>query len=400
MKTGKQSLHIVHLAKYYPPSPGGMETHIACLARQLTQKGARVSVVCINDRDGVSGASATGFFGPTAPSRENDAGVEVLRVGRWLSFGSVDMPRGLMASIREALRSEPDVVHLHTPNPVMTVALRRAGAMVPLVITHHSDVIRQRTLRKVFAPLEHWVYRQAGAIITTSPVYSSGSQLLKDFKEKVRCVPLGIDLAPFLAPSPEAVLEEGRMRRSLPGPIWLVVGRLVYYKGVEVAIRALTGLAGTLIIVGTGPLREKLSRLAEKEGLAARVRFLGNVTPATLAGAYRAATALLFPSCARSEAFGLVQVEAMASGCPVINASIAGSGVPWVSRDGDTGLTVPTDDPMALAEAANRLLADPALRERLGQRGRARALAEFEEGHMADLTLAVYEQIGSRRKPE
>src|SRR5205823_5359495 len=126
-----------------------------------------------------------------------------------------------------------------------------------------------------------------------------------------------------------------------------------------------------------------LKELARHTGVAERVVWCGAVDDATLAGAYRAATALWFPSNARSEGFGLVQVEAMAAGCPVINTHVPHSGVAWVCRHEREGLTVPVNDPAALAAAARRLLEEPGLRERLVEAGRQRAVSEFDHRTMA-----------------
>jgi rhamnosyl/mannosyltransferase len=175
----------------------------------------------------------------------------------------------------------------------------------------------------------------------------------------------------------------------------------VYYKGLHHAVRALAAVPGRLLVVGEGPLAGALRGQAAAAGVAGRVVWLGRVDGDDLAGAYRAATALWFPSNTRSEAFGLVQVEAMASGCPVINAAIPVSGVPWVSRHGETGLTVPVDDPDALAAAARRLLQEDGLRERLGRQGRDVAGREFDHRLMAERSLGVYRGAlaGRRRQP-
>jgi rhamnosyl/mannosyltransferase len=133
--------------------------------------------------------------------------------------------------------------------------------------------------------------------------------------------------------------------------------------------------------------------LAEQLGVTSRVIWAGRLNDDQLIGAYHAATALWFPSNARSEAFGLVQVEALACGCPVINTDIPGSGVAWVSQHDETGLTVPINEPQSLAAAARRLMDEPALRERLSQRARERAAAEFDAELMARRTLAVYEKV-------
>src|SRR6185369_6599945 len=146
-------------------------------------------------------------------------------------------------------------------------------------------------------------------------------------RDRVRSLPLGIDLSPFAHPSEEVRERERELRARFGEPLWLGVGRLVYYKGFEVALEALSHAPGILAIAGTGPLREALERRARTLGVRERVAFLGHVPDVELRGLYRAATALWFPSLARSEGYGLAQVEAMASGCPVINTLLPGSGV-------------------------------------------------------------------------
>jgi rhamnosyl/mannosyltransferase len=154
------------------------------------------------------------------------------------------------------------------------------------------------------------------------------------------------------------------------------------------------------MIVGEGPLRSELGALAENLGVADRVIWQGRLDDEELIGAYHAAAALWFPSNARSEAFGLVQLEAMACGCPVINTQIAGSGVAWVSPHEVSGLTIPVNDHEALARAANRLLDEPGLRERLSRQARERASTEFGDDRMARRTLEVYERVLAIAKPQ
>jgi rhamnosyl/mannosyltransferase len=173
----------------------------------------------------------------------------------------------------------------------------------------------------------------------------------------------------------------------------LCVGRLIYYKGLAIALAALRDVPGRLLIIGTGPMDAELKSQALELGVADRVLFHGRADTDQLVGAYRAATALWFPSTARSEGFGLVQVEAMTSGCPVINTAIAGSGVAWVCRHDREGLTVPVNDPAALAAAAKRLLTEPGLRERLAGAGRIRAADEFDHRIMAARSLEVYRSV-------
>ena len=228
-------------------------------------------------------------------------------------------------------------------------------------------------------------------ILPTSPVYAAGSPFLASYAERLHVLSHGIDLDPYLHPSAADRAAAAALRGAYAGPLWLVCGRLVRYKGLRTALDALPGVAGTLLLVGDGPDRKALEAEAARRGLRHRVAFLGTVP--RVVPYYLAAEALWFPSNARNEAFGLVQVEAMASGCPVLNAAIPHSGVPWVSPHEQTGLTVPVDDPAALAAAARRLRAEPGLRDRLAAAARARAVAEFDHRVMARRSLALYEHV-------
>jgi rhamnosyl/mannosyltransferase len=175
-----------------------------------------------------------------------------------------------------------------------------------------------------------------------------------------------------------------------------MVGRLVYYKGIHDALRALTRVPGKLLLIGTGPLEPDLRRLSMELLIEDRVVWRGQASADEVAGAYQAATALWFPSNARSEGFGLVQVEAMASGCPVINTAIPASGVSWVSRHDETGLTIPVNDWAALAEAAKRLFTVSGLREQLAAGALKRARQEFDDRIMAERSLAIYRNVLAR----
>jgi rhamnosyl/mannosyltransferase len=176
----------------------------------------------------------------------------------------------------------------------------------------------------------------------------------------------------------------------LGAPLWLSVGRLIYYKGLKHAVAALKHVPGKYVVVGTGPLECELRAQAEGLGVADRIVWLGHATQDELVGAYHAATALWFPSIARSEGFGLVQVEALASGCPVINTAIPHSGVAWVSRHEETGLTVGVGDEPAFAQAALRLHQDSNLRAKFAAAGRERVVAEFSHRVMALRSLSFY----------
>jgi rhamnosyl/mannosyltransferase len=290
-----------------------------------------------------------------------------------------------------------DILHVHAPNPTMFLALAGQPLLPTLVVTHHSDVIKQRILGRIFAPLEWGVHQRTTLVLSDSDAYVGGSPVLQRLRQKVKCLPLGLRLGPFVHPSAEAHQHRARLRGRLGEPLWLSVGRLVYYKGLSTAVDALAEVPGRLLVVGTGPDERELKVRALEKGVADRIEWAGNIGLHELIGAYHAATALWFPSNARSEGFGLVQVEAMASGCPVINAAVAHSGVPWVSRHEETGLTVPVNDSRALADASRRLLDEPGLRDRLSAGAVRRASVEFDDTVMAERSLDLYARASQGR---
>ncbi|MCE9672337.1 glycosyltransferase [Myxococcus stipitatus] len=393
-------LRVLHLGKFYPPASGGIESHVQTLARAQAALGAQVEVLCANHS--VDGTGTSHEFHGRSPTREDwDGLVRVVRLGRAASVARMDVLPQLPGTLRRMLARGVDVVHVHTPNPTMVLALDVVPRLPPLVVTHHSDVIRQRVAGALFRPFEAVLYARARRVLATSEAYVPGSPLLRAFQSKVRALPLGIDLAPFLHPSEAARREEARWRELAAGaPLWLMVGRLVYYKGLFTALEALARVPGRLVVVGVGQLEAQARERARALGVEDRVTWTGYLPPDALIGAYRAATALWFPSNARSEAYGLSQAEALACGLPVLNTAIPHSGVPWVSRHEETGLTVPVGDAEALARAARRLLEEPGLAERLGHGARARASAELRHDVMATRSLALYAEALGRPVPE
>jgi rhamnosyl/mannosyltransferase len=385
----RRPLRVCHLAKFYPPAPGGIEAHVRTLARAQARLGAEVRVVCVNHQDRHGRDVTWEPLARTETVEEWDGPVRVTRLGKWANLARLDVCPGLAAVLRR-LRGAADVLHLHAPNPTMTLALAALRPHGRLVVTHHSDVVRQRVLGRLFRPVERQVYGRAGAILCTSPRYAEGSPLLGGYAGKVGVLTFGIDLRPYREPSAAALAHAERLRAQHGQPLWLAVGRLVYYKGLHTAVTALAAVPGRLLVIGEGPARAELRRRAAAEGVADRIVWRGHVGEDELVGAYHAATALWFPSNARSEGFGLVQVEAMASGCPVINTLIPASGVAWVSRHEETGLTVPVEDPAALAAAARRLLGEPGLRRRLADGARRRSAREFDDGLMGRRSLDAY----------
>lgn len=381
--TFRSTLRVCHLSKYYPPQPGGIETHVRVLAQAQAKLGAKVDVICVNTRDTAGQESER-----TPTVEELDGEVRVIRLGRVMNLARFDVFTAFSDYFGDRT-AQYDIAHLHTPNPAMALHWAMARTETPLVVTHHSDIVKQKVLKHVVNPLMHYVYGRATRILTDSPPYFEGSTFLQSYEDRVEPMALGIDLSIYQQPSETAIAYAKQLKENYPGPLWLSVGRLVYYKALHLAIEALQWVPGTLMIVGKGELTETLKQQAEALGVSDRVVWMPYASQDELIGAYHAATALWFPSNARSEAFGLVQVEAMASGCPVINANIPHSGVTWVSRNGKEGLTVPLNDARSLAQAAERLLKEPGLRDEFAAASRLRA-QRFDHMRMAQDSLRIY----------
>jgi glycosyltransferase involved in cell wall biosynthesis len=348
-----------------------METHLHALCAGLRNHVDLRVVVSSDNRHSVE---------------ETIDSVPVTRLGTTLNACSTAISLGMAEHIRS---SRADLVHIHLPNPTAVLSYLMSGYRGRLVFTYHSDIVKQKVLGRMFEPLLHVALRKSAAIIATSANYLATSPVLQAFRDRCHVIPYGIDTMQFEQCDPEAVR---RIRAQLGERLVLSVGRLVYYKGLEYLIRAMAHVRGKLVIVGDGPLRGKLERLAAQLGLAEKVIFAGVVDHVGLLAYYHAAAVFVLASVARSEAFGLVQIEAMAAGLPVVNTRLD-SGVPFVSVHEETGLTVPPAEPQALASAVNRLLDDSNLRQKFGHAAMLRARREFSLDTMLQRTLYLYRNI-------
>jgi len=229
--------------------------------------------------------------------------------------------------------------------------------------------------------------KRAAAIIVTSNGYLKSSDELEGFHDKCHVIPLGIDVEAFRAEKPE---EVRRILERYGRRLIVAVGRLVPYKGFGFLLEAMKDVDATLLLIGTGPLQTELESMIERLGIGDKIHLLGHVED-TLAY-YKAAEMLVLPSVSRAESFGLVQVEAMAAGIPVVNTDIE-SGVPEVSLHGVTGVTVPPMDARALANAVRMLLENDEMRAKYGRAAAARAGEAFSAERMGESTLRVYEAV-------
>lgn len=367
-------MKVLHVSKYYAPHVGGVEHVVRTLAEGLDARGHDARVLASVPR-------GRGYA-------ERMGGVRVRKVGSVGEVLSVPLSPTFPLALREESR-DVDVVHFHLPFPPGVGSQLVAGPRGPaVVVTYHSDIVRQATALGLYRPLLQRFLERADRIMPTSPNLLEHSAQLAPHAGKCTVVPLSIDVEAFRdrdGPALDLPTDPDR-------PTLLFVGRLNYYKGVEYLVDAMADVDADLLVVGEGERREPLEGRVRERGVDGRVTFLGEVSDGALASCYEAADVFVLPSVEPSEAFGVVQLEAMAAGLPVVNTDLP-TGVPWVSPDWVTGRTVPPRDASALAESLTELVADPELRARFGENARERVEALFDRERMIDGVESVYRDV-------
>jgi rhamnosyl/mannosyltransferase len=367
-------MDLLQVNKFYHPEVGGIEQVVRTIAEGMHQR-SHESRVLVSVPQGLG----------------TDDEVEGIPVTRTSSLGvakSVPLAPTFPARLRQASRPV-DIVHHHLPNPLSVVShLIAPSTDAPVVATYHSDIVRQQTALRLYRPLLHRFLADIDHIFVTSPRLLDYSDHLVPYREKTSVVPLSIDLDEYGQYDGPSVDFPGDPDR----PTILFVGRLNYYKGVEYLLDAMPSIDADLLIAGDGDRRDALNARADRLGVSDRVHFLGYVDEETLHACYDCADVFVLPSVEPSEAFGIVQLEAMAYGTPVVNTDLP-TGVPWVSRDGETGTTVPPRDAEALASAISELLDNPERRRTYGERARQRVERRFGHERMLDTMESRYRAI-------
>jgi rhamnosyl/mannosyltransferase len=320
-------------------------------------------------------------------TEERVDGVEVVRVPEIGRYLSAPLCPTMPAELR---RLAPDIVHLHFPNPTGDLAYLLSGCRAPVVMTYHADIVKQRPVLWLYRPVFRRLGRYVRRIIVSSDTCLTSSRVLSRHRDKCVVIPYGIDPAPFTLRPDEAGTVE-RLRQEHGRRLVLFLGVLRSYKGLRGLLRAMTRVDAHLLIAGRGD-QARLEALAGRLGVGDRITFFGEVSETQRRLLLHACDVLALPSLDQSEAFGIVQLEAMVCGRPVVSSDLP-TGVRFVNRHGLTGLLVPPGDADRLAEALSRLLGDDALRTSLGQAAQVRVTREFSAEAMIERTLAVYDEV-------
>ena len=380
-------MRVLQFGRFWNEQHGGIERHVSLLGHGLAAQGIDVvNLVAASGRQG---------------SDESQGRYRLIQVPTFGTAFSMAMSPALVLKALALHRENAfDIFHLHFPDPLSHLTSMLLPRNVPRVITWHSDIIRQKRLLALYKPFLSRITRQAAALVAaTQAHFDSSTQIPSDIPSERRYViPYGLDYAPLKLNVRTAALRDELRGRSQGRGLVFALGRHVYYKGFDVLIAAMQQTNVFLILGGDGPLRTQLEQQVVAMGVRDRVLFSGRIPEEDLGAYFHACDVFCLPSVEPSEAFGLVQLEAMACGKPVVCTQL-NNGVNIVNVDGETGVAVPLRDAAALAAAINQLIKDCPLRERLGQQAHQRAITEYSLEVMAQSHLELYQGLLSGPSP-
>ena len=389
MSKQSEKLRILQLNKLYYPAIGGIERIVQQLAEGLAEHTQMSVLVCSENKQ---------------HREETINGVNVIRLPKLFQFGSLPVSLGLNFTLRK-MSKQQDIIHLHMPYPLGDIACLLSGYKGKIVLWWHSDIVRQKKMMHLYKPVMLRMLKRADAIVVATEGHIKHSSYLEPYKEKCVVIPFGVEkkieqVADRYVEAENAqeiinIASPKEKKRSLS---FLFVGRFVYYKGCDVLLEAFSRVTGAeLILVGSGGMEEQLKQQAQELGITDKVQFAGSLSEEELCKQYADCDVFVLPSVAKSEAFGLVQMEAMAFGKPVINTNLP-SGVPYVSLNGETGLTVEPGSANELAEAMQWMVDHKEERLQMGERARERMKAEYRLEDMTARTLALYKELAANQE--
>jgi glycosyltransferase involved in cell wall biosynthesis len=369
-------MKILQVGKFYPIR-GGVEKVMYDLMLGLSEAGVRCDMLCASTEDY-----------PASTIELNDY-AKLIIVPTKLKLAATMLAPSMIMALRK-IAKQYDIIHIHHPDPMASLALFFSGYKGKVVLHWHSDILKQKTLLKLYKPLQRWLIKRADSIVGTTPVYVQQSSFLSDMQHKVDYIPIGVQA--IVVDTKQAT--EIRQRYNDKKLIFSL-GRLVEYKGYEYLIRAaqLLSTEYQIVIGGKGPLHDQLQQLILQLGVQDRVELIGFVSDEALPAYYGACDVFCLSSIWKTEAFAIVQIEAMSCAKPIISTDIPGSGVSWVNATGQSGAVVEIADPQALADAMRQMMEDKVYYETLSIGSLNRYQMHFTREKMVDKCLKVYDEL-------
>ena len=364
-------MEILQINKLYYPWLGGVETHVKDLAEELVKdKQIQLKVLCCNTK--------------LKTSKETINNVKIIKAASLGVFFSMPISFSFLKYLKE---EQADILHFHLPNPWAVLAYLLVKPKGKVIVTWHSDIIKQKFLLFFYKPFLNLFLKKADKIIATSKNVIESSPFLQKFKNKITVIPLGIDLAKYQ--KTEHIDKLAKKIQEKHGKFILFVGRLVYYKGVDILLKALKNTQVKLVIVGQGPLKNKLQQYSKENLANNQIEFLAPQPFENLLAYFYACNFFVLPSVSKSEAFGIVQLEAMACAKPVVSTRL-GTGVEYVNQDKVTGFTVTPGKVTELRNAILKLWLDHNLVTMMGEHAYERVVKEFGKEKMIARIKRVY----------
>lgn len=400
-----KKIKVMQVSRMYYPMLGGIERVVQDIAEGLNQKTSMTVLTCQANGKGI---------------REKIHGVNVVRCTSLGTVCSLPVSPSFLVAFKK-LGKSMDIIHIHMPFPLADLACILSGYKGKVILWWHSDVVRQKKLMLLYKPIMDRLLKRSDLIMVATQGHIEGSSYLENYRDKCRVIPFGVERevlkrADYYLGQIEASVQieaSGQVETSeqvealgqagVSGQTvvvrqkkdlnFLFIGRLVYYKGCDVMLRAFAQIeGGSLTMIGDGPLMEGLVKLSEELGIQERVNFLGSVTDEVLNTCISDCDVFVLPSIAKSEAFGIVQMEAMAYGKPVINTKLP-SGVPYVSIHGQTGLTVTPEDSGDMAAAMTWMTEHPEKRLEYGAEAAKRVREYFNLDNMLKEVWKAYNDM-------
>lgn len=372
-------MKVLHVYRtYYPDPPGGLQQAIRQIAAGCQPLGIESQIFTLSPQ-------------PEPQRIERPEGT-VRRARSWAAPASCDLGSLTAFQLYRDGVDWADIIHFHYPWPFADVLNQCVRSAKPKVMTYHSDIVKQKVLGKLYFPLMRLTLADMDAVVATSPTYARTSPVLTRYvaPQRLHAIPLcmGDAQVDTEANAPSTIVERLGLTDQ---PYVMTLGVLRYYKGLHVLVDAARHLKGTVVIAGSGPEDGRLREQVAALGLT-NVVFAGQVTEGDKHALLRQCTALALPSHLRSEAFGMVLLEAAMHSRPQISCEI-GSGTSFVNQDGETGFVVPPEDPAKLAEVINRLFDNPQLADQMGRNARRRYETHFTPQVMANAYADIYQNL-------
>ena len=376
----------LHIGKFFPPPYAGVEGHVDTLLRCISPE-AEPTLLAAE-----TSASAVRAVDQNLPYK-------IVVAKSYGKFASAMISPGVVVSAMQHLGCGlSNLLHIHAPNPWGDLAALAINKKLPIVMTWHSDIIRQKKLLLLYKHIQKAVLSRVDKIVLPTPLHYKGSTQLRveklNLEYKFEVVPIGIDFSIFDEEIQGLPVVSQIKNFALDRPVLLSVGRHVSYKGYEYLLKAmsLVGPNVCLVLVGSGPLTTKLMSIAREYNLTNRVLFVGSVDLPNLIGAYKYCDVFTLPSIERAEAFGIASVEAMYCGKPTIVCDL-GNGVNFVNKHGFTSLVVPPRNSYALAEAIKLIAENAKLKAQMGLEAKKWVESQFNLKLMKEGMLSLYKEV-------